>query len=113
MSQEIKLPPLPKDMLHTILKLCDEYATAAVELDRAQRGEPVAIYNGRCVIDCGDNGHHDIEVLKMIPCGAKLYTAPQPAHTEAEVQELVAAFLKCSTNGEFREEARRILGVKP
>jgi len=42
-----------------------------------------------------------------------LYDNPQPErkHTEAEVDEWVAAFLKCSTNGEFREEARRILGV--
>ena len=36
---------------------------------------------------------------------------PKRKHTEAEVDEWVAAFLKCSTNGEFREEARRILGV--
>jgi hypothetical protein len=36
---------------------------------------------------------------------------PERKHTEAEVDEWVAAFLKCSTNGEFREEARRILGV--
>jgi hypothetical protein len=39
--------------------------------------EPVMIYHGRCVVDCGDNGHHDVELLRMIPKGTKLFTAPQ------------------------------------
>lgn len=46
------------------------------------QGEPVMIYHGRCTIDCGDHGHHDVEMLKLIPAGTKLYTAapstPQP-----------------------------------
>ena len=37
------------------------------------------IYHGRCTIDCGEHGHHDMEMLRMIPAGSKLYTAPQPA----------------------------------
>jgi len=41
------------------------------------QAEPVMIYHGRCTIDCGEHGHHDVEMLKMIPAGAKLYTAPQ------------------------------------
>lgn len=36
------------------------------------------IYHGRCTIDCGEHGHHDMEMLRMIPAGSKLYTAPQP-----------------------------------
>ena len=40
--------------------------------------EPVAIYHGRCVIDCGAHGHLDMELLKMIPAGSKLYTHPSP-----------------------------------
>lgn len=40
--------------------------------------EPVAIYHGRCVIDCGAHGHLDMELLKMIPAGTKLYTRPSP-----------------------------------
>lgn len=39
--------------------------------------EPVAIYHGRCTIDCGEHGHLDMELLKMIPAGTKLYTAAQ------------------------------------
>ena len=41
--------------------------------------EPVMIYHGRCTIDCGEHGHHDMEMQRMIPAGSKLYTAPQPA----------------------------------
>lgn len=41
--------------------------------------EPVMVYRGRCTIDCGEHGHHDMEMLRMIPSGSKLYTAPQPA----------------------------------
>lgn len=37
--------------------------------------EPVMIYHGRCTIDCGEHGHHDVEMLRMIPAGSKLYTA--------------------------------------
>ncbi len=39
--------------------------------------EPVMIYHGRCTIDCGEHGHQDVEMLKMIPAGSKLYTHPQ------------------------------------
>ena len=41
--------------------------------------EPVMISHGRCTIDCGEHGHHDMEMLRMIHAGSKLYTAPQPA----------------------------------
>jgi len=42
--------------------------------------EPVMIYEGRCIIDCGDTGHQHVTMLKMIPAGTKLYTHPaQPS----------------------------------
>ncbi|WP_243021723.1 DUF4406 domain-containing protein [Simplicispira sedimenti] len=41
--------------------------------------EPVMIYHGDCTIDCGEHGHHHVELLRMIPAGSKLYTAPQPS----------------------------------
>lgn len=82
------------------------------EYDRAQRGEPVAIYRGRCVIDCGEHGHHDIEMLKLIPTGTKLYTAPQPAHNEAEVQELMLCVADWDVErSQYEALVRRILGV--
>jgi len=43
--------------------------------------EPVMIYHGDCTIDCGEHGHHHVELLRMIPAGSKLYTAPQPTPT--------------------------------
>jgi len=45
----------------------------------AAQDEPVMIYHGRCIIDCGEHGHQDVEMLKMIPAGTKLYTRQQPA----------------------------------
>lgn len=41
--------------------------------------EPVMIYHGGCTIDCGEHGHHNVELLHMIPAGSKLYTAPKPS----------------------------------
>ncbi len=38
--------------------------------------EPVAIYHGNGLIDCGDAGHHNIELVKLIPAGTKLYASP-------------------------------------
>lgn len=64
---------------------------AATELrmlaDRVQElegnGEPVMIYHGRHTIDCGEFGSHDMEMLKLIPAGTKLYTSP-PSSVQPE-----------------------------
>lgn len=45
----------------------------------APEPEPVMIYHGRCIIDCGDGGHQDVTMLKMIPAGSRLFTRPAPA----------------------------------
>ena len=52
---------------------------SAMAAPQQEAQEPVMIYHGRCTIDCGEHGHHDMEMLRMIPSGSKLYTAPQPA----------------------------------
>ncbi|ARU06171.1 hypothetical protein CCO03_17155 [Comamonas serinivorans] len=57
--------------------------------------EPVAVYHGRCVIDCGDCGHHDIEMLRMIPKGAKLYTHPAPQAAQAVPQNARDILERC------------------
>ena len=49
----------------------------------AQQQEPVMIYHGRCTIDCGEHGHQDVEMLKMIPAGTKLYTSPPAAQQQS------------------------------
>lgn len=46
---------------------------ADMELERIKALEPVMVYHGACTIDCGEHGHHDTEMLKMIPAGTKLY----------------------------------------
>ena len=58
-----------------------------IELDKIEAAatqEPVMIYEGRCIFDCGDGGHQDVTMLKMIPKGAKLYRAAgaAPVHQE-------------------------------
>jgi hypothetical protein len=45
-------------------------------IEQAGKMEPVMIYHGDCIIDCGNDGHHNMEMLKMIPAGSKLYTHP-------------------------------------
>ena len=46
--------------------------------------EPVAIYHGRCVIDCGEHGHLDMQLLKLIPAGSNLYPASTVAFLTAQ-----------------------------
>ncbi len=79
----MSLPNLPFAVFDEFGKSCEDrvadHYRAAVEAalrDAPQQAEPVAIYHGRCTIDCGEHGHHDIELLKMIPKGARLYTSP-------------------------------------
>lgn len=50
-----------------------ENAHLTAELERIKALEPVMVYHGACTIDCGEHGHHDTEMLKMIPAGTKLY----------------------------------------
>ena len=65
----------------------EQAAPKAAPQQEAQ--EPVMIYHGRCTIDCGEHGHHDMEMLRMIPAGSKLYTAPQPAPAPLSDDDLV------------------------
>jgi len=70
-------------------------AQAAAELRRLdaleQAAEPVMIYHGRCTIDCGEHGHQDVEMLKMIPAGSKLYTYPaRKPMTRDDMRKLLA-----------------------
>lgn len=66
---------------------------AQVGYSRIHAGqEPVAIYHGNGIIDCGDAGHHNIELLKMIPAGAKLYK--DPSAEIAALRERIAGMEK-------------------
>jgi hypothetical protein len=94
MNQEIKLPPLPD--FHFETKQCVElysavqmqaYATAAIELDRAQRGEPYAWHytnnGGASVWHMGPSNRldADMQAAKDYPKVHRvvsLYTAAQP-----------------------------------
>jgi hypothetical protein len=50
------------------------------EVEAALKAEPVMVYDGRCIWDCGDSGHHDVTPLKIIAKGTKLYATPLAAH---------------------------------
>lgn len=63
---------------------------SAILADAAKDVEPVAIYHGRCVIDCGEHGHLDMQLLKMIPAGSALVRASTLAAAQALNAELVA-----------------------
>lgn len=68
----------------------ERYADEAAGASEGQ--EPVAIYHGNGIIDCGDAGHHNIELLKMIPAGAKLYK--DPSAELAALRERIAGMEK-------------------
>jgi hypothetical protein len=54
--------------------------------------EPVMIYHGGCTIDCGEHGHHNVELLRTIPAGSKLYTKPQQSPVaQGDALDAVAA----------------------
>lgn len=61
-------------------------APTAQPAPQQEAQEPVMIYHGDCIIDCGEHGHHHVELLRMIPAGSKLYTAPQPSSAAQEGQ---------------------------
>ena len=48
---------------------------AVIEKIKAQG--PDMLYHGRCVVDCGEHGHADVELLKLIPAKTKLYRLPK------------------------------------
>lgn len=55
------------------------YEDERAELERIKALEPVMVYHSACTIDCGEHGHHDTEMLKMIPAGTKLYARGRKA----------------------------------
>ncbi len=94
-----------------------ELVRQIVEADRAQRGEPVA---WMVVNESGTDAFvtADPTLAQADQRALPLYTAPQPsqpAHTEAEVQELME-FAKHHALGTFsdatiEDKFRRVLGV--
>ena len=63
----------------------NERVAALIDEVRGVDAEPVAIYRG--AIDCGEHGAFDLEMLKMIPRNAKLYTHPAPSQPAAPAQQ--------------------------
>ena len=49
--------------------------SAVIQKIKAQG--PAMRYHGICVVDCGEHGHADVELLKLIPAGTNLYRLPK------------------------------------
>jgi hypothetical protein len=69
--------PCPDDVLPE--KFLLEYVIELEGRKSAPTQEPVMIYHGGGPIDCGEHGYHNMEMLKLIPAGTKLYTTPPDA----------------------------------
>ena len=52
-------------------------AIESAVIEKIKAHGPDMLYHGRCVIDCGEYGHADVELLKLIPAGTKLYRLPE------------------------------------
>ena len=63
------------------LSLCvsDIRLVRAIEskmIEKIKTQGPDMLYHGRCAVDCGEYGHPNVELLKLIPAGTKLYKLP-------------------------------------
>lgn len=61
----------------------------ALEAEIAQTVEPVAVFNG--LVDSGEHGAFNLDMLKMIPRGAPLYLHP-PQQATTPVPDLLKEF---------------------
>jgi hypothetical protein len=68
--------------------------------------EPVMIYHGGCTIDCGEHGHHNMEMLKLIPDGTKLYDASALTELRQENERLRDALESVANMSEEASIAR-------
>ncbi len=69
-----------------------DYDALRAEVERLTKVdvELVMIYHGGCTIDCGEHGHHNMEMLKLIPTGTKLFPASALAALRAQLTEAQA-----------------------
>jgi hypothetical protein len=111
MSKEIKLPDpdthcCDDDSSKDVWSYSPELVRQIIKADRAQRGEPVLwrYRDSEQVIRAMD-GYTPVEGW------TPLYTATQPAHTEAEVQEILDSSLR-EWRSVFEQTVRIILNVE-
>ena len=69
-----------EDLYYTELDRRELSFARAIEakvIDKIKAQGPDMIYHGKCVVDCGEHGHADVELLKLIPMKTKLYRLPE------------------------------------
>lgn len=84
---------------------------ALARLAELTKQEPVMVYDGRCIWDCGDGGHQDVTMLKMIAKGTKLYAAAgaSPVQTSQGLQSVADAL----TIEQLNDKVERLMAVQP
>ena len=69
------------------------------------------VYDGRRIWDCGDGGHQDVTMLKMIAKGTKLYAAAgaSPVQPVQGLQSVADAL----TIEQLNDKVGRLMAVRP
>lgn len=80
--------------------ICDFANALLAEL--SEDAEPAMTYLGKGIIDCGEHGHHNMEMHKLIPAGTPLFTSHAPVI--ASEQKPVAWVIECE---EYNLEGKR------
>lgn len=96
--------PSWKDQPHTAHYIAE--LRKALTAEMAQSVEPVAVFNG--LVDSGEHGAFNLDMLKMIPRGAPLYLHPPQPHygwLQAVDKEMVCAHLGVANVTDTFDEA--------
>ena len=81
-----------KDTPHTAHYIAE--LRKALDAEITQSAEPYAVFQG--LVDSGEHGAFNLDLLKMIPRGAYLYLhSPQPQATTPAVPELLEELENC------------------
>lgn len=101
---------------NALKSLSREYAeskgdVALLERAAVAQQEPVMIYHGDCVLDCGEHGHHNVELLKMIPAGSLLYTHPAQQEAAQPVDHFPGTGKKIEVQDEPNTDLMSFYGV--
>lgn len=86
---------------------------ALARLAELEKQEPVMVYDGRCIWDCGDGGHQDVTMLKMIAKGTKLFAAVGASPQTSQARELTTEQLRCLEEAHNIENEESYFSARP
>ena len=103
-SQAERITELEAESLNSDVRLAtviEQREKLRAQLAEIAATEPSMIYHGRCVIDCGDSGHQDVTMLKMIARETKLFTHPMPAQDVTELMEALEKLARLGNGDQY------------